>query len=138
MLTPNAKKQVGIIKAAQQYLKMDDETYRRVLVRLTGKDSATKLTPDELGTVRDYFHAQGYPRRSPKKYGRKPNVPVSKKSVLNKIEALLADAGRPWEYAESMAERMFNRQKIDWLDHGELTKLMQALTIDQKRRRTKA
>lgn len=138
MLTPNAKKLVGIIKAAQQYLKMDDETYRRVLVRLTGKDSATKLTPDELGTVRDYFHAQGYPRRSPKKYGRKPNVPVSKKSVLNKIEALLADAGRPWEYAESMAERMFNRQKIDWLDHSELTKLMQALTIDQKRRRTKA
>lgn len=138
MLTPNAKKQVGIIKAAQQYLKMDDETYRRVLVRLTGKDSATKLTQDELGTVRDYFHAQGYPRRSPKKYGRKPNVPVSKKSVLNKIEALLADAGRPWEYAESMAERMFNRQKIDWLDHGELAKLMQALTIDQKRRRTKA
>lgn len=138
MLTPNAKKLVGIIKAAQQYLKMDDETYRSVLVRLTGKDSATKLTLDELGIVRDYFHAQGYPRRSPKKYGRKPNVPVSKKSVLSKIEALLADVGRPWEYAESMAERMFNRQKIDWLDHDELVKLMQALAVDQKRRRAKA
>ncbi len=138
MLTPNAKKLVGIIKAAQQYLKMDDETYRSVLVRLTGKDYATKLTLDELGIVRDYFHAQGYPRRSPKKYGRKPNVPVSKKSVLSKIEALLADAGRPWEYAESMAERMFNRQKIDWLDHDELVKLMQALAVDQKRRRAKA
>lgn len=138
MLTPNAKKLVGIIKAAQQYLKMDDETYRSVLVRLTGKDSATKLTLDELGIVRDYFHAQGYPRRSPKKYGHKPNVPVSKKSVLSKIEALLADAGRPWEYAESMAERMFNRQKIDWLDHDELVKLMQALAVDQKRRRAKA
>lgn len=138
MLTPNAKKLVGIIKAAQQYLKMDDETYRSVLVRLTGKDSATKLTPDELGTVRDYFHTQGYPRRSPKKYGRKPNVPVPKKSVLNKIEALLADAGRPWEYAESLAERMFNRQKIDWLTHDELVKLMQALAVDQKRRRAKA
>ncbi|WP_338322625.1 phage protein GemA/Gp16 family protein [Morganella morganii] len=62
------QKLVGIIKAAQQYLKMDDETYRSVLVRLTGKDSATKLTLDELGIVRDYFHAQGYPRRSPKKY----------------------------------------------------------------------
>ncbi|HDU8650683.1 TPA: regulatory protein GemA [Morganella morganii subsp. morganii] len=138
MLTPNAKKLVGIIKAAQQYLKMDDETYRSVLVRLTGKDSATKLTLDELGAVRDYFHTQGYPRRSLKKYGRKPNVPVSKKSVLNKIEALLADAGRPWEYVESMAKRMFNRQKIDWLDHDELVKLMQALAVDQKRRRAKA
>ncbi|ENS5448867.1 TPA: gp16 family protein [Morganella morganii] len=138
MLTPNAKKLVGIIKAAQQYLKMDDETYRSVLVRLTGKDSATRLTPDELGAVRDYFHAHGYPRRSPKKYGRKPNVPVPKKSVLNKIEALLADAGRPWEYAESLAKRMFNRQKIDWLDHDELVKLMQALAVDQKRRRAKA
>lgn len=138
MLTPDAKKLVGIIKAAQQYLKMDDETYRSVLVRLTGKDSATRLTPDELGIVRDYFHAQGYPRRSPKKYGRKPNVPLSKKSVLSKIEALLADAGRPWEYAESMAKRMFNRQKIDWLDHNELVKLMQALAVDQKRRRAKA
>ncbi|OBU12189.1 gp16 family protein [Morganella psychrotolerans] len=138
MLTPNAKKLVGIIKAAQQYLKVDDETYRSVLVRLTGKNSATKLTLDELSTVRDYFHAQGYPRRSPKKYGRKPNVPASRQAVLNKIEAMLADAGRPWEYAEAMAKRMFERQKVDFLDHGELTKLMQALAIEQKRRRARA
>lgn len=138
MTSPNAKILIGIIKAAQQYLKLDDETYRSILVRMTGKDSAKKLTLDELGQVRDYFHDQGYPRKSKRKHGRRPSVPVSRESVLRKIEALLADAGRSWDYAESMAAHMFKRQKIDWLDFSELTKLMQALAVDARRRKAKA
>ncbi|UPQ37726.1 regulatory protein GemA [Providencia rettgeri] len=134
MTSPNAKILIGIIKAAQQYLKLDDETYRSILVRMTGKNSAKKLTLDELSQVRDYLHEQGYPRKSAKKYGRRPNVPATRESILSKIEALLADAGRPWEYAESMAKNMFKREKIEWLTFDELSNLMKALIIDAKRR----
>lgn len=137
MTSTNKKILIGVIKAAQQYLKLDDETYRSILVRMTGKDSAKKLTLDELSQVRDYLHDQGYPRKSTRKHGRRPSVPVSRESVLRKIEALLSEAKRPWDYAESMAAHMFNRQKIEFLTFGELTKLMQALAIDAKRRKAR-
>ncbi|WP_272693093.1 regulatory protein GemA [Providencia sp. PROV077] len=133
MTSPNAKILIGIIKAAQQYLKLDDETYRSILVRMTGKNSAKKLTLDELSQVRDYLHDQGYPRKSTRKYGRRPNVPATREAILSKIEALLSEAGRRWDYAESMGKYMFNgKQRLEFLTHGELTKLMQALIIDAK------
>ncbi|MGQ6549757.1 gp16 family protein [Serratia sp. IR-2025] len=131
--TPNARGLIGAIKAGQAHLGWDDATYRGVLSRLTGKTSATQCSLSELQAVREYMHEQGYPRKVAK-HGRKPRVAFSKTSLLSKIEALLADAGRPWPYAESMAKRMFKgRQAIEWLTEEELTKLLQALAIDAKR-----
>lgn len=131
-MTPTAKKLIGAIKAGQAYLGWDDATYRATLNRLTGKTSATRCSLDELQTVKEYMHTAGFPRQS--KQGRRPSVPSSRQTMLNKVGALLADAGRPWSYAESMAKRMFQRERVDWLTSEELTKLMQALAIDAKRR----
>ncbi|MBG6243254.1 MAG: regulatory protein GemA [Candidatus Symbiopectobacterium sp. Dall1.0] len=127
------RRMIGAIKAGQTALGWDDVTYRSVLARLTGKSSSTQCTVSELGQVKEYMHQQGYPRKA-KKHGRKPSVPASKKTVLGKIEALLADAKRPWQYAETMAQHMFGVRYVDWLDSQQLTKLMQALIIDAKRR----
>ncbi|MCW2480507.1 gp16 family protein [Candidatus Symbiopectobacterium sp. NZEC135] len=127
------RRMIGAIKAGQAALGWDDVTYRSVLARLTGKPSSTLCTVAELEQVKEYMHQQGYPRKA-KKHGRKPSVPASKKTVLNKIEALLADAKRPWQYAETMAQHMFGVRYVDWLDIQQLTKLMQALIIDAKRR----
>lgn len=131
-MTPNAKRLIGVVKMGQQHLGWDDDTYRAVLARLTGKTSARLCSLDELVRVRDYMHDAGFPR--PKSHGRRPNTARTKTGILSKIEAILADAGRPWDYAESMARRMFSRQAIEWLTYDELTCLMQALIIDQKRR----
>ncbi|MBN3237690.1 regulatory protein GemA [Pectobacterium versatile] len=128
---------IGAIKAGQSALGWDDATYRSVLARLTGKSSSTLCTITELEKVKEYMHQQGWPRKA-KSHGRKPSVPASKKTVLGKIEALLADAGRPWKYAETMAQQMFGVRYIDWLDIQQLTKLMQALIIDAKRRKKAA
>ncbi|EGT5658496.1 regulatory protein GemA [Citrobacter braakii] len=132
-MTPNAKKMIGAIKAGQAFLGWDDATYRVTLQRLTGKASATRCSLEELQTVKEYMHTAGFPRQSPK-HGRRPSVASSRQTMLNKVGALLADAGRPWSYAESMAKRMFQRERVDWLTSEELTKLMQALAIDAKRR----
>lgn len=131
--TPVAKKLIGAIKAGQAYLQWDDVLYRQTLIRLTGKASATKCSLAELQVVKEYMHAAGFPRQSPK-HGRRPHVALRRQDVLGKIEALLADAGRPWAYAESMARHMFKREAIEWLDDSELVKLMQALAIDARRR----
>lgn len=127
------RRMIGAIKAGQTALGWDDVTYRSVLARLTGKSSSTLCTLAELEQIKEYMHQQGYPRKA-KKHGRKPSVPASKKTVLGKIEALLADAKRPWQYAETMAQHMFGVRYVDWLDIQQLTKLMQALIIDAKRR----
>lgn len=132
-MTPNAKKLVGAIKAGQAFLGWDDATYRATLNRLTGKTSATRCSLEELQTVKEYMHTAGFPRQS-RKHGRRPSVPKTREAMLSKVEAQLADAGRPWSYAEGMAKRMFKRERVDWLTTEELTKLMQALDYDAKRR----
>ncbi|KNC89692.1 gp16 family protein [Trabulsiella odontotermitis] len=132
-MTPNAKKLIGAIKAGQAFLGWDDVLYRQTLHRLTGKTTSTRCSLEELQTIKEYMHQAGFPRLSPK-HGRRPSVAKTRKGVLSKIEALLTDAGRPWAYAEGMAKRMFSRERVDWLTTEELTKLMQALAIDAKRR----
>ncbi|MBG6246695.1 hypothetical protein CS369_21835 [Candidatus Symbiopectobacterium sp. 'North America'] len=127
------RRMIGAIKAGQTTLGWDDVTYRSVLARLTGKSSSTLCTLAELERIKEYMHQQGYPRKA-KKHGRKPSVPASKKTILSKIEALLTDAKRPWQYAETMAQHMLGVRYVDWLDIQQLTKLMQALIIDAKRR----
>ncbi|MEH3413906.1 regulatory protein GemA [Phytobacter diazotrophicus] len=135
MSTPAKRGLIGAIKAGQAHLGWDDVTYRSVLARLcNGKTSSTKCTLEELQSVREYMHEQGFPRQSAK-HGRPPNVARSRKSMLAKIGALLADANRPWNYAEKMCEHMFKVKRIEWLTSEQLTKLMQALAIDASRRK---
>lgn len=131
-MTVNTKRLISAVKMGQNYLAWDDETYRAVVARITGKTSATKCSFKELGLVLDYMHEQGFPKN--RKHGRRPEVPENREHILKKIEALLADAGRSWNYAEGMAKKMFKRDAVQFLTYEELDKLMVALIIDQRRR----
>ena len=51
MMSNNSKRCIAKIKMAQKFLRMDDATYRALLLRLTGKDSATNLTEAQQTTV---------------------------------------------------------------------------------------
>ncbi|MFZ7016486.1 phage protein GemA/Gp16 family protein, partial [Klebsiella pneumoniae] len=82
----------------------------------------------------EYMHDQGFPRQSAR-HGKRPKVARSRKNMLSKVEALLADAKRPWNYAEKMCDHMFQVKRVEWLTTEQLTKLMQALAIDAKRRK---
>ena len=123
------------IHIAKAQLGLDDAEYRALLARVAGVSSAKELNPRQIGAVLAEFERLGWQPMAPKKkHGRRPSVGKSRKGILSKIEALLADAGRPWAYAKSMAHHMFKREELDWLTTDELTKLMQALIIDAKRR----
>ena len=54
--------------------------------------------------------------------------------MLRKVEALLADAKRPWSYAHSMAKKMFHVNRLEWLNDHDLHKLVAALQADANRR----
>ncbi|EIR0331078.1 DUF1018 domain-containing protein, partial [Salmonella enterica subsp. enterica serovar Give] len=51
-----------------------------------------------------------------------------------KIEALLAEAGRPWGYLDGIVERMLGEKKpVEWLDDEQIYKVMQMLIVDAAR-----
>ncbi|AXF75189.1 regulatory protein GemA [Erwinia tracheiphila] len=128
------QKLIRVLHTGKSALNWDDETYRAVLARFTGKTSSTKCTVAELESVLEHMHQSGFPRCNPRR-GRRPHVARSREDVLAKIEALLTVSARPWQYAEAMARHMFEgRQAVEWLTDEELFKLMQELIADQKRR----
>ncbi|EDQ0311414.1 regulatory protein GemA [Salmonella enterica subsp. enterica serovar Berta] len=132
-MIPVAKRLIGAIKAGQSFLGWDDATYRGVLCRLTGKRSSTKCSIRELEDVKEYMHSQGYPRKAPKGKGRRPNVANRRKALLSKIEALLAEGGLSWAYAEGIASHMYKQHVIEWLDDDQLHGVMVALTQRARR-----
>ncbi|ECQ2296980.1 regulatory protein GemA [Salmonella enterica] len=132
-MIPVAKRLIGAIKAGQSFLGWDDATYRGVLCRLTGKRSSTKCSIRELEDVKEYMHSQGFPRKAPKGKGRRPNVANRRKALLSKIEALLAEGGLSWAYAEGIASHMYKQHVIEWLDDDQLHGVMVALTQRARR-----
>ena len=58
---------------------------------------------------------------------------------LKKIEALLAEAGRPWSYADAIAKRICGVERVAWCKSAQLAGVIAALSVDAERhgRRTR-
>lgn len=119
------------IHIAKKELALDDDTYRAVLQGMTGKTSAKDLTETEALNLLAYFKRSGWKPKS--KAGKRPNPPLDKAALVRKIEAQLAEAKRPWAYADSMAKHMFKIDKLDWCDVDQLQRIVAALAYDAKR-----
>ena len=132
------KKLIAKVKIAQQQLGMDDDTYRDLLEGAVGKRSAAKLNEKELTTVIEVMKSKGFQDQSNGHEADKPDVTEAKQALVSKIEALLADGNKPWRYAEAMAERMFNRKRIQWLNTDQLHRLVAALQINANREKEKS
>lgn len=129
-----SKGKLAQIHIAKAQLGLSDDEYRAILARTAGVSSAKQLTNRNVGNVLAEFRRLGFVPKPAKKAGRKaPRPPATRQVVMSKVEALLADAGRPWAYADGMARRMFQVERVDWLDDDQLQRLMQALIIDAKR-----
>ncbi len=73
------------------------------------------------------------PSKTVKENGRPLAVPTSKKPLIGKIGAILADTKRPWSYADGIAKQMFKIQFVEWCSQVQLRKVVAALSIDQRR-----
>ena len=125
------------IHIAKKELGFDDDTYRDVLWRVTGKRSCSDMAISELEAVVNDMQNAGFKPKATKKHGKKPSVAKQRQVVLSKIEAILADMGLHWNYAKAMAKNMFDRDAIEWLTDEQLFKLMQALAVYQRRQAKK-
>lgn len=138
---------IAKIHVGKKQLGMDEATYRDVLQRVTGKASLKLMSIDELKKVVKDFKRLGFvpkpaglptgssakAKQSAPKYGKKPHTTTNRQSLINKIEAILADKGLHWNYAHGIAKKMFGVNRVNWLTDEKLYKVVQALAVYQKR-----
>ena len=130
-----AKSTLAKIHIAKKQLALDDDAYRTMLRGVADVDSARDLTPLAASKLLKHMERCGFtPTNSPP---RRPRVAASRAGQLGKIEALLTDAGRPWEYVGGMVKRICKVDAIEFCDADMLTKLIAALQADANRRRRK-
>lgn len=121
------------IHIAKNELGLDEATYRDVLMRVTGKDSCGLMNGDELALVCNEFKRLGFvPKQANSK---KPTTTLDRVALLGKVEAILADMGLPWSYANATTKQMFGVDMVHWLDAQRLYKVVQALAVYQKRQK---
>ncbi len=126
------------IHIAKKDLHLDDDTYRDVLWRVTGKRSCKDMTIVQLQDVAKDMEKSGFKPKAAPKHGKKPSVVGKREPLMGKIHAMLTDMGLHWNYAHGMADSMFKIKRLQWLNDSQLYKLTQALSVHQKREARKA
>ncbi|WP_165676501.1 gp16 family protein [Metapseudomonas otitidis] len=124
------------IQIARRQLGMDDDTYRAMLMRTVGATTSKGLTPRQIGRVLAELERLGFQPTSPRKApaGRQTAEPAPERAALiGKIERQLAEAERTITYADGMARRMFQVERVEWCDPDQLRRLVAALAYDAKR-----
>lgn len=132
-------RELAAIHIAKKQLGLDDATYRDMLWTVGRVRSAKDLDHAGRQAVIEHLRRRGFARvdakpEAPRDHGRKPVVPADRQALVNKLEALLADAARPWNYVRAMAKRMFKVDQLEWATAAQLQSLVAALEYDRKRR----
>ena len=127
------KSELAMIHVAKKFLALEDDVYRSILVKVTGKASASELDGAGRKALIDHFKKLGF-KVAAKRAGRpRPAGAGDRATYVKKIEAQLAEASRPWAYADAMAKRICGIDRIDWCEPSDLMKIIVALTYDARR-----
>lgn len=127
------KKLVQLVHVGKSKLRLDEDTYRAMLVTHGGADSTTGMTVAQLERVLAHLRTCGFiPARTGQTRAGKHRTPHNlgaghNGDLVKKVEALLTDAGLPWTYAVSMAQRMYRKDRIEFCDSVELAGIITAL-----------
>jgi len=123
------------IHIAKKDFGWDDDTYRAMLEGLTGRRSCGGLSDRQLALVLGRLRRLGWAGEAPRKAEHvRPQAKPGCERFMLKVEALLADAKRPWSYAVRLAQRMYRRDKLEWCGPEELRGIVAALSNDAARR----
>lgn len=132
-MRPESRKSLlAKIHIAKKVLGLDDASYRAILERLTDHESAADCTVPQLVRVVAHMRKIGWQEPAKKPFRRKPVVPEAA-GYVNKIEALLAEAKRPWSYAVTIGRNMYGAEKLEWLTPEQVRGVLAALIRDAAR-----
>lgn len=138
-MTAEQKRQglIAKIHVAQNQLALDDDSYRAILQRITGQKSCKNCDLAQLQRVMDEMQRLGF-TPSKKAIGRKPLHFADVSDLMAKLGVLLRQTDKSWAYADGMAKRMFDCDKVNQLDARQLHKLVAALNIHHLKQQANA
>lgn len=131
-------KELGWIHAGKKLLGLDEDGYRAMLEKVTGKRSAAELTGAERGKVLAYIDQHKPKVEKPAR--RYQNAPaLDKKALWKKIDALLFAQGRTRSYLDgNIKTKIAKVDAWEFADVEALKKVIAALSIDANRNAKKA
>jgi phage gp16-like protein len=131
------QRQIAAIHVLKAKAGMDDDAYRAMLRQMGGVESSKALTALGRTMVLDHLRRitqppVGEPRSRP--YPDRPHT-TDQRPLLQKIEAQLAEAGRPWHYATAVLKRVGQgrAERLEFATDEDLRKVVAALNCDAKR-----
>lgn len=137
MLDARRRRELAKLHCLKRDLGLDDAAYRAVLHSVGGVESSKLLDERGMAAVLDHLARLARERGLE---GRPHNMSSDDAPAeLRKVEALLAEAGRAWAYADGIAKRMYGVPRVAWLKSEQLRGVLTALVKDAARhgRRTR-
>lgn len=129
------RRQLAAIHCAARDLGMERDDYEAALWAIGRVKSAADLDAHGRQRVLAHFQSKGWTPKGERSFGRPHNRDHAERGpYIKKIEALLADAGRPWAYADALARRLCKVERISWCTPQQLGKIVVALLYDARRR----
>lgn len=128
----NRAQLIRVVNVGRAKLGWDEDLYRATLARFGGRADAdgrvslNTLTEAEMAKLLAFMRKSGFSLQPPK---RPKNADTKNRAELLKIEALLADAGQPWDYALGIMKRVTKGQKerLEFCTAAELAHIIAAL-----------
>lgn len=134
-----AQRLIAQVHIAKKDLALDDDTYRHMLMTVTGKSSCADMSERQLRQVLDHAKALGWKPRGAKT-GRRKVSPGSRhkkpheKTVVDKIRALWIGMGKAGYIRDASEKalgnychRMVGKHSPDWLTAWEAHRVIESL-----------
>jgi len=132
-----SKAKKAVVHIAKAQTGMSDEEYRDLLWSV-GVESSKDLNNKTFAQVMSGFEDLGFQTTTKTRPVRNvDNLPETKQQVMSKIEAILLDMGLSWAYVDSIAIKRFSVETVQWLEAGDLFKVLQMIVIHQQRKNRK-
>ena len=130
-----SKAKKAVIHIAKAQVGMNDVEYRDLLGSV-GVESSVDLNNKTFAQVMARFEKFGFQTTSKTRSRRKVNnLPKDKQPLMKKLEAIILDMDLTWAYVDSIARSRFKVETAQWLDGEKLFKLVQMMSVHQKRKR---
>ena len=133
---------IALVHVAKKQVGMTEDEYRDLLASVN-VESSKDLNTRTFADVMDRFTKLGFKTKNKRRYRRVDNLPRGKQALMKKLEAILLDMKLSWAYADGITKKRFKSadgspiEKAQWLNDGDLYKLVQMMAVHQKRTKGK-
>jgi len=120
---------IAKVHIAKSQLRMVEDDYRAIMLRVTGNSSAAQCTDAELVALLKEFEGKGFTAKAKKPGARPADHPVARKAralwiSLHQLGAIADPSDRA---LEAFAQRQLGVAKLQWADQALGYKLIEAL-----------